>query len=673
MQERLPEDEFRQRKSTEGPSGPHLFRHSQDVVPSFEDAEEFYLTMSPIATEVPPRNNTAFQGSSTQQYTMTPTIHRPISTMTAVLDKLDKAEVAKWTPRQVARWMYGAGFEPAIVDKFEENDISGAILVTLKFEDLRELDIPSFGQRTKLWEEIDQLRGSKKSAQPPSPTIINCEESDDDGQGQRKPRLVQRRRVKAGLDDIVSPQESVSFVGFEQLMPKPHKCAKGENCSRWRKQQRLIEAFKNEHPVSPMGGSFMIAGNPGNPQVAEGVRPFSEMVSSVIASSDVLGPGTPAFKQLDPSTLAQIQARDPQDNVKQFLDFQHINEPWAPEEPTTPPYEMFPPLASVPHQTLAQKARADPRRTLSKLNTNPPPRSASAMDTRTFSPGPMERVSPISPRLRNRQHTTPPTIPLKRYGTPASVSDVPYTISRFSSLPAPSREASQSVPPNMNYRPPMPLRASRRRESGNVVVLPALREQAEANTPLATQAPQPRGNSFDSGYSQNADPMFSDAVVSRAKAADPNAVSQSGWMKKRKTHMLQHKWYEHHFTLRGANLCMHKDARCRETLESINIDDYAIACSSLSSTSKLMAAMKAIGWNEKKDKVDVAAFSFQLIPEVVEKARGFRKLSLKGGETHHFAVRSRDERIDWLRELMLAKALKAKEEGGEVCVNGNMI
>lgn len=86
-----------------------------------------------------------------------------------------------------------------------------------------------------------------------------------------------------------------------------------------------------------------------------------------------------------------------------------------------------------------------------------------------------------------------------------------------------------------------------------------------------------------------------------------------------------------------------------------------------------MAAMKAIGWNEKKDKVDVAAFSFQLIPEVVEKARGFRKLSLKGGETHHFAVRSRDERIDWLRELMLAKALKAKEEGGEVCVNGNMI
>ncbi|KAJ2988669.1 hypothetical protein NUW58_g3855 [Xylaria curta] len=35
------------------------------------------------------------------------------------------------------------------------------------------------------------------------------------------------------------------------------------------------------------------------------------------------------------------------------------------------------------------------------------------------------------------------------------------------------------------------------------------------------------------------------------------------------------------------------------------------------------------------------------------------------GKTHHFAVRSRDERIDWMRELMLAKALKQKGEGFE--------
>ena len=43
------------------------------------------------------------------------------------------------------------------------------------------------------------------------------------------------------------------------------------------------------------------------------------------------------------------------------------------------------------------------------------------------------------------------------------------------------------------------------------------------------------------------------------------------------------------------------------------------------------------------------------------------------GKTHHFAVRSRDDRIDWMRELMLAKALRQKGEGFEVSVNGNMI
>jgi hypothetical protein len=43
------------------------------------------------------------------------------------------------------------------------------------------------------------------------------------------------------------------------------------------------------------------------------------------------------------------------------------------------------------------------------------------------------------------------------------------------------------------------------------------------------------------------------------------------------------------------------------------------------------------------------------------------------GKTHHFAVKNRDERIDWMRELMLAKALKQKGDGFEISVNGNMI
>ena len=43
------------------------------------------------------------------------------------------------------------------------------------------------------------------------------------------------------------------------------------------------------------------------------------------------------------------------------------------------------------------------------------------------------------------------------------------------------------------------------------------------------------------------------------------------------------------------------------------------------------------------------------------------------GKTHHFAVKSRDERIDWMRELMLAKAKQQKADGCEINVNGNLI
>jgi hypothetical protein len=145
---------------------------------------------------------------------------------------------------------------------------------------------------------------------------------------------------------------------------------------------------------------------------------------------------------------------------------------------------------------------------------------------------------------------------------------------------------------------------------------------------------------------------------------------------------------------------MHKDAaQTHKTLEYVDIDDYAIACSSLAS-SKLNAAFKAMNikrGDKDKDK-DVAAFSFQLIPQdqrgrVLVKKRessvpassaassAASTTSSNGpsegangtGKTHHFAVKDRDERIDWMRELMLAKALKQKGDGFEVSVNGNMV
>jgi hypothetical protein len=156
-------------------------------------------------------------------------------------------------------------------------------------------------------------------------------------------------------------------------------------------------------------------------------------------------------------------------------------------------------------------------------------------------------------------------------------------------------------------------------------------------------------------------------------------------MKKRKAKILRHEWQDGYFTLKGTRLNMHKDAQqIDRTLEYVDIDDYAIACSSLASSSKLSAALKAVSLHNREKSDPVGAFQFQLIPQDKNGARLRKRDSalpaqapaegVNGtGKTHHFAVKNRDERIDWMREMMLAKALKQKGEGFEISVNGSMI
>jgi len=697
------------KKPVEGPKGPHLFRSS------IESHDEFVLGMSPLTPRVADIQTAATDAPMVPEI---PRRHR-FAADAGIADELNLNDVPNWTPRQVAQWMWKASFEQSIVEKFEENDISGAILVTLKFEDLRELDIPSFGQRTKLWDEIHFLRGEVPST-PKPPTPIeeaaspcieraprhtskqgsrrdksrshshDCESDDEP----RKQRSTKKRHPKRS--DIVSPLESVSIVGIEQIMPKPHKCSKGENCSKWRKQQRLIDSFKAEHPmyeefktpighpVSPeQGGSIWIAGNPGNPETAEAIRdtlrPVSDAVPSVVASSDVLGPGyAPSIHHLEEASLKALESRDPQEHVKQFIQFQHMDPTqvnWSSEVPPTPPYEMFPTIP--PQQQPHARLQALPRLAIPPPRPAPPPRSASAQP---FSPYAMERVEAQTPELRNL--TQSPGASVYRFGTPFSDADVPVTAIPLGPI---SRDASQSVPPNMNFRSPVaPIQRTQSRASARRPSFQAL-PRVDENAPIAPVArpvtpPRSRDANSADGNQQWSYPW---SAVDSQPTHSVDDATHSGWMKKRKTKMLRHEWHEHHFTLKGTRLAMHKDARALETLEYIDVDDYAIACSSLASGSKLDAAFKAMNISRGKPKGDEAAFSFQLIPAAIEKGQRLRKREsmMNGsqgeaaakGKVHHFAVKSRDERIDWMRELMLAKALKQKNEGYTVNVNGIVI
>ena len=452
-------------------------------------------------------------------------------------------------------------------------------------------------------------------------------------------------------------------------------------------------------------GSIWVAGDPGNPMTAEAVaevtrpisnRPVSEAVPSVVASSDVLGPTVPAFRHLEEASLRNIQSRDPQENVKQFIKFQHIDPQqavWSAEEPPTPPYEMFPALQTPhvglpasPHPAHRQSQVAPASKTPASQNPHtglrglpklaipgpprpaPPPRAASA---NTFSPYRMERVEAMSPELRSNNTTTPTASAFYRFGTPFSEMDVPVTAIPIGPVP---REISQSVPPNMSYRSGTSAPQRTQSRASRRPSFPAM-PRLDENTPIQAKPRQ----------TQPAQPW---SPVNQPTERGPDDVALAGPMKKRKTKMLRHEWHEHHFTLKGTRLAMHKDARALETLEYIDVDDYAIACSSLASGSKLNAAFKAMNISrDKRDKKDEAAFAFQLIPAAIDKTVRFRKREsamVANGpsegkdagakcKTHYFAVKSRDERIDWMRELMLAKALKQKNEGFEVNVNGNMI
>lgn len=696
------------------------------------------MTLSPITPKVS-RNIADF---IPQQ----PAILRRNSPFQYARGELDTATLATWTPEMVAQSMLNAGIELSTADRFVENDINGAIMMTLKFEDLKELDIPSFGIRTRVWHQIQALRDSRPASPRPETPIEDKPSREvrrEEGRKKDEPgrrRQNSKRQQRKGRSDDITPMESVSIIGIEQVIPKPHTCSKGENCSKWRKQQQLLKNFQKEYPnvdLKTAGGTFMVAGDTGNPETAkainprEALRPMSDAEQSIVASSDVLGPGgLPPLQYLQEATLRSVQARDPQDNVRHFLSFQQ--RAGGDDVPPTPPFEGTT-TPQAPHQGLRRLPKLSipgqsqtPRPTPPRASTVPQP---SSQLQQGFVPYRMEKAEPMSPELETPRN-------LYRFGTPFSEFDVPVTAVPIGPV---ARDTSQSVPPDMSFRAsPMnnnnglslartQSRASARRPS--FPVLPALDENRTISprmSPKASnnnKAPSPKSprNSVRSQQQQQqplqapprfaypwspiertnfeqAIPPMSNAMANKNAAISTttttpalDGVTHQGPMKKRKMRMLRHEWQDGYFTLKGTRLNMHKDEQeVDRTLEYIDIDDYAIACSSLASSSKLSAAFKAVHISHNREKSDpVAAFSFQLIPQDKNTARLRKRESalhaaaaaaappgegVNGtGKTHHFAVKNRDDRIDWMRELMLAKALKQKGEGFEISRNGNMI
>lgn len=723
-------------KSVEGPKGPHLFRASTS---SNDFPYDYALQMSPIqatfAKEPPSRQPTSFRETTPE--TIVP--QREYNNIALAVAHLDNAEVRAWTSQDVATWMYQNGFEDEVIDKFMEHDITGAVLLDLQFDDLKELEIQSFGKRHQLWNQIDSLRTADGLMSPIAPAAIPTPFEDIErpctearNRSKSKGRKASRRDKSRGrhlADDTITPAHSVSIVAIEQLLPKPHVCAKGERCSKWRKQQRQLARLQQEHgfPISPeKGGHIFIAGDPGNPQTAthavENVRrPNSDaapsvVVPSVVASSDVLGPGQlPDFSLQD---LQNFEKRDPQDNVRQFLTLQGMEQPFANatpiEAPPTPPTDVYPsrPFLVIPQQqhypqvsafsastsahTIKSFDAFTPTPSLHPPEFMPAPHSnLKSLPKLTIPPARSASAQPAgNPRnaVPAHQYLAPDSAfsPCRtaspggvyRFGTPFSEMDVPVTAVQQEPL---SRDTSQSVPPNMQYNVQVQRSGSRHGRRRPSLPMPALTEDRVFSPTAHSDDDTLRETIFDdtgsTGNSASSSPTkgFRSFDSEAADVVPPlpkggfvyKGVNHHGWMKKRRTKLLRHEWQDHHFRLAGTQLAMHpNELPSSSPLQTIDVDDYAVACSSLAS-SKLSTRFKALKLSSHhKDKLSAAtpAFEFQLVPTAPGK--GDVKKVMPNGKVQHFAVTTKDQRIDWMRELMLAKALKAKNDGYEVNING---
>ncbi|KAJ5156435.1 Sterile alpha motif type 2 [Penicillium capsulatum] len=726
-------------KNVRGPSGPHLFRSS--VASDRKSAMDvgLFFQETPISAVGPFHNRASkldpmwgrrdtpvpnHMTASTPEPQYVPTVER-VSTY-------ETTAASDWSPRDVVQWMRSLGFEDDIVQKFFHNDISGSILLELQAEDLKELDIMSFGKRHRVMSSIQGLRNSyapsstapsssrnsslsgprpstQRTSSIDSASYQSCSTDVEEESFVAKPR---RGRHHSSPDvsksGDVGPGDSVSIVAIEQLLPKLHHCSKGEACRKWQKQQVKLALLAQDLPIETFGGRAIVAGDPGNPRTAPNLlkSPISEITPSLVASSDAMGPGKQASSlQLSQERLKEVKPRDPQENVRNFLNFQSLDKLKTANDPATPPRELLPspgsesPDSAKVTPTLAENLRHLPRLQIPSMHgTEDSVFSENMSAQKTVTPSVLSKRNQLYssdrtaiPRGQQPYMRGPVASPgdfyrndpCYRQETPLSEADAPVTAVPIGPV---AREESQSVPPNMRF-------GNNRFIKAEPVVRPSsTKGDSHRRCPSAL-----------GGASLN--PLKEDRVLSpietpedlhktpralntrghhlfAARANGQDDVTHSGWMKKRKTtRLLRHEWEDHHFTLKGTQLAMHNDddaaQRNSKALEYIDVDDYAVACSSLASSSKLTAAFKKTVLKRRESEPQQSAFGFSLIPAqnnnggVVDRKAMF----LNNGKSHHFAVKSRDERIDWMRELMLAKALKrGRETGASVNINGsNMI
>ncbi|KAF3934026.1 hypothetical protein ABW19_dt0201430 [Dactylella cylindrospora] len=787
------------KRTTVGPRGPHLFSSlflqtlpSDDHLEEEEEEEEYLSPISPVRAHASPyakKSPVGSQHSLLQVPQPLPKQHltvdvdvneRPVSAMSMALEDVEESEIENWSPQQVCDWMRGLGFEDSLIAKFRQNDISGAILMQLKWEDLKELDIQSFGKRIELWSELNHLRkspiasgtspkrelsfetssvhsppllsrhASRKSRESkfrqspnlsrspvsftsspgpspimrsntvatsrpahPSPRkhlpILRISTDAASLQPRNNPRLhvsapaeseseeeieevddfsdheedhysapaMEEKRRPSGLS-IIIPSSSLDI-------PKPLNSAdsKSSRGTSHGQKPKHIPRFVAPHPakrrvsrrlstpISPISANIEIFAAPsvlgltagkrvsmlecesprwGNDEVPAERR----WAPSICASSDVLSPSDRGDVKLKADELRKVSALSAQEQVNKFITLQHLQrlEERAPSNLRNEiPRESSPvsPKAPPPVRPQPPVSKAVQRSTSLRTFDRHKPR-ALQLSSEAVAPGPASAgfVPRNTEDIRNYQ--TPDVAQL-----PVPVPQAAPPLLRSTTAPSPTTLASQSTPSlvrsNSMMSPQQPQVATLARSNS---VAGSTRKGSISNG----KKPPSLGKSLIDTVNEEAE--WEDTSSHGSAPASPSDRVFTGEMKKRTNHFLRNEWITHRVELRGTKLTVYKSTTGRDVLTMLEIDDYSVTCTSAGSNK-----FKGLKTGVKKDSDGM--YHFQLVPNQDSKKIGDQK------KEHHFAVSSREERIDWMRELMLAKAIKQKKSGFQVEVNGKMM
>lgn len=726
--------------------------------------------------------------------------------------KVEDEDIGKWSAQQVAAWMFNVGFENGIIEKFALHDITGAVLLDLQFEDLRDLDIPSYGKRRQLWAEILELR-TEGGYSPNEKLMADIEKYYTMESGELLRNSSERKRRSEYLQRPLSmshgphktdcsmvPEHTPQSTTMDEIIPKPHRCSKGEKCSKWKQAQSIIEEVDKQHgqntPPSENRHRF-----------AEfrpiSLRPYSSESSGIKPNSP-----DPANHEVEQFTAELHNNRSSNTELQiskeqQAYQREDIGTSDQATRGTLP--SMAPdggPSSPSSSTGLRQKyhpPRASSLNGLPKLSIPPPAtpvRQASPLGLRSpRTPSPYQKPrSPLSPPAPNalspKIMPSSPTTGFRRRSpsadsprniafpathqlrSPASESEIsplttattyntgnfPDSVSpQFANTP-PLRPATSldSVPKRRDFAPLPTVRESQSHVSPRTPrtnnVKPLLSKPLPVTPPLSTRGscsssetevnsgrdpsstrttPEPAKPQDDSRallaspcpsditLVNNASPSRTYSTSSRrstkilstpvtapdlpfsSPAADygPKTI-RTGWVRRRRARLWRHEWQSAHLRLTKTHLTLHASSRVDDTdpIETIDVDDYAVACSSVNNGGKLAAAMRSVGnMGTLGGKIMVdggECFAWQLVPMTaagVPPPRGGRSSSngsipasanpvltpideskeeatlssTKKAQvlrTQHFAVKTRDDRIDWMREVMLAKAMRQKQK-----------